>query len=264
VETSDGPAPVPIWLRPERAARGPRPAHSRAEIAAAAIRIADAEGLDAASMRRVAGELGTGAASLYRYVAHKDELFELMVDTAIGEHPPPAPTGDWRADLSAIAHQYRTMALRHTWLVALPTTRPALGPHSLDWLEAAYAAADPLGLDPDDALARVGTLLTFARGHVIDELAESSAARGSGMDIDTWMGTHAHQGGAIFGSGRYPRLTRIMLEARTPHLPDRYDRAFQHGLDLILDGLASRTGARLSAPSRSPRRTADRGRRPHQ
>jgi AcrR family transcriptional regulator len=246
VDATDGSAPLPIWLRPERATRGPRPAHSRAEIAAAAIRVADAEGIEAASMRRVAAELDTGAASLYRYVANKDELFELMVDAAIGEHAPPTTTGDWRADLSAIAHQYRAMALRHTWLAALPTTRPALGPHSLDWLEAAYAAADPLHLDPDDALAEIGTLLTFARGHVIDELAESTAARRSGMDIDTWMGAHAHIGHLIFDGGRYPRLTRIMLEARTPHAHDRYDRAFRHGLNLILDGLASRRTAPTS------------------
>ncbi len=52
--------PEVIWSRPERAARGPRPAHTRAEIAAVAVRIADDDGLDAVSMRRVAGELGCG------------------------------------------------------------------------------------------------------------------------------------------------------------------------------------------------------------
>src|SRR5213078_1191881 len=59
---------LPIWMRPERGARGRRPAHSRSDIAAAAIRIADAEGIEAVSLRRVAGELGTGTTSLYRYI----------------------------------------------------------------------------------------------------------------------------------------------------------------------------------------------------
>jgi AcrR family transcriptional regulator len=182
-----GAGPVPIWMRPERAARGPRPAHSRADIAAVAIHVADAEGIEAVSLRRVAGELGTGTTSLYRYIANKDELFDLMIDSAAGERDPPAPTGDWRADLQAIAYENRAMVLRHPWLATLPATlpatRPALGPNSLAWLEAAYATADVLGLNADEVLSQVGTLLTFVRGHVIDELAEQEAARRSGMDM---------------------------------------------------------------------------------
>jgi len=154
----------PIWLRPERAARGPRPAHSREEIAAAAVRVADAEGLAAVSMRRVATELGTGTTSLYRYVDGKDELFDLMVDRAMGDGEPPVPTGDWRVDLAAVAHAQRAMMLRHPWLVRLPATRPVLGPNTLAWLEATYAAVDVPGLDADEVLAQAATLLTFVRG----------------------------------------------------------------------------------------------------
>jgi AcrR family transcriptional regulator len=229
---------LPIWMRPERAARGPRPAHSRGEIAAAGIHVADAEGIEAVSLRRVAGELGTGTTTLYRYIASKDELFDLMIDSAIGEREPPAPTGDWRADLQAIAYESRAMVLRHPWLATLPATRPALGPNSLTWLEATYATVDAPDLDPDEVLAQVGTLLTFVRGHVIDELAEQEAARRSGMDMTTWLAAQAHYGEMIFNSGRYPHLSRMMLEAETPHADDRFERAFRRGLDHILAGLA--------------------------
>jgi AcrR family transcriptional regulator len=229
---------LPIWLRPERASHGPRPAHSRADIATAAIQVADAEGIEAVSLRRVAGELGTRATSLYRYIANKDELFDLMIDSVMGEREPPAPTGEWRADLQAIAYEHRAMALRHPWLATLPATRPALGPNSLDWLEATYASVDALGLRPDDVLTQVGTVLTFVRGHVIDELAEQQAARRSGMDMTTWLAAQEHYGEMIFNSGRYPRLSRIMLEADLPHAGDRFERAFRHGLDRILAGLA--------------------------
>jgi AcrR family transcriptional regulator len=229
---------LPIWMRPERAGRGPRPAHSRADIAAAAIRIADADGIEAVSLRRVAGELGTGTTTLYRYIATKDELFDLMIDSAIGERQPPAPTGDWQADLRVIAYENRAMALRHPWLATLPATRPVLGPNSLAWLEATYATVDTRGLDPDEAMAQVGTVLTFVRGHVLDELAEQEAARRSGMDMTTWLSAQARYGEMIFNSGRYPRLSRIMIEAETPHADDRFERAFRAGLEHILAGLA--------------------------
>lgn len=233
----NGAVRLPIWMRPERAARGRRPAHSRADIAAVAIRVADAEGIDAVSLRRVADELATGTTTLYRYIASKDELFDLMIDSAIAERRPPAPTGDWRADLRAIAYENRAMALRHPWLATLPATRPVLGPNSLAWLEATYATLDGLGLDPDEVLAQVGTLVTFVRGHVIDELAEQEAARRSGMDMTAWLAAQAQYGEMVIGSGRYPHLARIMIEAETPHADDRFERAFRYGLDHILTGL---------------------------
>src|SRR4029453_926740 len=163
-----------------------------------------------------------------------------MVDRVMGERPPPAPTGDWRADLQAIADESRAMALRHPWLARLPTTRPALGPNSLAWLEAAYATVDVLGLDADEVLARVGTVLTFVRGHVIDELAEQEVARRSGMDMPSWLAAQAHYGEMIIGSGRHPHLSRVMGEAGQPPARDRFERAFRHGLDHILTGLAHR------------------------
>src|SRR4029453_5565497 len=163
-----------------------------------------------------------------------------MVDRVMGERPPPAPTGDWRADLLAIAYETRAMALRHPWLAMLPATRPALGPNSLAWLEAAYATVDALGLDADEVLAQVGTVLAFVRGHVIEELAEQEAARRSGMDMPNWLAAQAHYGEMIIGSGRYPHLSRMMVEAQLPHAEDRFERAFRHGLDHILTGLAHR------------------------
>jgi AcrR family transcriptional regulator len=227
----------PIWMRPERAARGPRPAHSRADIASCAIRVADAEGIEAVSLRRVAAELGTGTTSLYRYITSKDELFDLMIDSAIGERRPPQPTGHWQADLRAIAFENRAAALRHPWLAALPASRPTFGPNSLAWLEATFATMAPLGLEPDEVLAKVVTVLTFVRGHVLEELAEKEAARRSGLDMQSWLQEQAKYGDMIFNSGRYPHLSRIMLEAEAPHAEDRFERAFRQGLDYILAGL---------------------------
>ena len=64
---------------------GPAPAHTREEIAAAAIALADAEGIAAVTMRRVAAAIGLTAMSLYNYLPRKDDLYDLMLDTALGE-----------------------------------------------------------------------------------------------------------------------------------------------------------------------------------
>src|SRR5438270_13653613 len=102
-----------------RPSRGPKPSHSREKIAALAIRIADAEGLEAASIRRIAAKLGSGAASLYRYVANKQELFDLMADRVLGEDSMPKSSRHWRAGLRKAARLYRAMCLRHPWMLTV-------------------------------------------------------------------------------------------------------------------------------------------------
>lgn len=124
--------PELIWLRPERSARGPVPAHSRAAIAAAAIALADAEGLAGVSMRKIAASLGAGTMSLYNYVPAKEQLFDLMLDAVAGEWKlPDAPSGDARADLLEFAKQGLAAMRRHAWVPALILTRPTIGPNSL-------------------------------------------------------------------------------------------------------------------------------------
>jgi AcrR family transcriptional regulator len=78
---------------------------------------------------------GTGAASLYRYVATRDDLLDLMTDATAAECRLPTATGDWQAELLALARQAREIMRRHPWLPALVITRPVLGPHGADVLE---------------------------------------------------------------------------------------------------------------------------------
>jgi len=124
-----------IWLRPAHAAVGRPAERSREQITAAAMDLADREGLQAVSMRRVAAALGTGAASLYRYVSTRDDLLDLMTDATAAEYDLSAPTGDWQADLLAVARQARQIMRRHPWLPPLVITRPVLGPRGVELLE---------------------------------------------------------------------------------------------------------------------------------
>ena len=102
---------------------------SRAEIVAAAIAVADAEGPDAISMRRIARELRAGPMSLYWHVGSKEELLDLMLESIETEVEAPEPSGDWRADLRAFAHQARAGMLRHRWAMEFLGGRPPSGPN---------------------------------------------------------------------------------------------------------------------------------------
>jgi AcrR family transcriptional regulator len=227
-----------IWMRPEHGTRGPKPTHSRRDVAVAGIRIADQAGIDAVSMRRIAAELGTGTTSLYRYVSKKDDVLELMGDEVMGELRGTVLTGEWRADLSTIARLLRETALRHPWLPSLASGRANLGPNSLWWSELSLSVFDGLDLSTDEMLANLDTLSAFVLGHVQAELGDRAAELRSGLTHEQWMERQGEYGPTIVNSGRYPRLTRVIVEAESPHRADRQDRRFAVGLDRVLDGLA--------------------------
>ena len=204
------------------------------------MKVADADGIEAASMRRVAAEIGSRATSLYRYVRNKDELLELMVELVMGESRIPEPSGDWRADLAAIAHHARAVIKRHPWMIAISAFRPTLGPNSLASMEATLKALDGHGLDIDGMLVIANALSTFARGYAAGEIAEQQAEARSGLGRERWMETQGQYVETIRSSGRFPLFMRVVDDARTPHDPHLVQEGFEQGLQCLLDGVAAR------------------------
>ncbi|TDP91128.1 TetR/AcrR family transcriptional regulator [Labedaea rhizosphaerae] len=233
-----------VWSRPARGARGPKPTHTRDEFAQVSVQIADSEGIDAVSIRRVAQEVGVAPAALYRYVRRKDELHDLMVDLVFAEQAPPELSGHWRTDLRVVAYEARHRALRHPWLTTLSTQRIALGPGSLAWMEFAFGAFDGHELTADEIMTNVQTLIAFVTGHVLGQIGEEQASARSGMNHDEWLQAMSVHGEEIIGSGRYPRVARLMVEAAGPHDPDHADHSFDLGVERILDGMSAMVGAR--------------------
>jgi AcrR family transcriptional regulator len=220
--------------------RGPKRAYNKEKIAVAAIRIADAKGLEAASMRRIAAKLGSGAASLYRYVANKQDLFDLMADTVLGEARMPRSSRNWRADLRKAARLYRAMYLRHPWMLTVSGFRMLNGTNLLRWVEYTLSAIDGHSLDIDEMLVLSNTLFAYARGHAASEIGEREASVRSGMSRVDWMNEHAESVRCIVESGRFPYFNRIVKDAATPHREAIEERGFQDGLECLLDGFAVR------------------------
>jgi AcrR family transcriptional regulator len=197
-----------VWLRAERAEVGRPAKRSRAEITTAALGIADRDGLDAVSMRRVAADLGTGAASLYRYIETREELLDLMTDAVGGEHPLPAPTGDWLADMVAIGEHSRALMRAHPWLPGLVITHPVVGPNGVAMLEHVLTALAPHPADVATKLEAFAMLNGITALFVLYEVA-------GGTDLQQRNVAFLQHAAT---SGEHPRLAQLLGQepARPP------------------------------------------------
>lgn len=211
-----------IWLRPEQAPVGRPAERSRAEITAAAVELADREGLEAVSMRRVASALGTGAASLYRYVATRDDLLDLMIDSTASEYDLHPPSGAWQADLLTLAHQARQIMRRHPWLPAMVMSRPTLGPHGIDVLEHVLDVLADHPADPARKLEAFALLNGLTALFVQNEgaAADTGAVRQAAyLRHMAAAGNHpriaALLGAAPPGSGSHDRFDAVLARTLT-------------------------------------------------
>jgi AcrR family transcriptional regulator len=220
------------------------------QIIRAAVRIADAEGLGAISMRRVAGQLNAGAMSLYRYVASKEDLLDLMLDAAYEEIVvPERPSGDWRADLTRLASQTRTVLKRHPWAAQLVTSRPTLGPSYLRWFEFSLGAVTEAGADLKTAMRVIGTANAYVSGVVSYELGDAEARRRHGLTEPQMRAIVEPYLERLVGSGEYPNLARFLKEGTGAVT----DEDFAFGLACVLDGLQAALRPRPRKPASRPR-----------
>jgi AcrR family transcriptional regulator len=224
-----------IWIRQERAPRGPVPEHSRAKIAAAGILIADADALDAVTMRSVAAAVGTGPASLYRYVVNRGELLELMADQARGEIDyTAAADGPPAARLLAIAREGRALYLRHPWLLGIQAA-PVPGPNAVTFIEHALAALDRTEMP---GRARLEAVALFSGAVRLTAQTEIEQWR-AGQDAIRWQGELAAYLTGIVSAGQHPHLAAALAEAPTSDGPRSPEDVFDSAMTKILAGLLS-------------------------
>jgi len=224
-----------FWCQERPPRRGSAP--DLPEIVVAAVALADREGLEAVSLRRVSTALGSGTASFYRVIDSRGELLDRMVDAVLGRHIPPEASGEWRADLAAVARNRRAILNAHPWLGTELAGRPAIGPNALTHHERALAAAAGYAYDPTAASSAVETVLAYVLGAAARESAESRTRRRSGLTDEQWRTSVAPYLRQALNSGTYPHLERMMHEATDLDPDERFER----GLACVLAGLATWT-----------------------
>ncbi|MFF0114761.1 TetR/AcrR family transcriptional regulator C-terminal domain-containing protein [Streptomyces prasinus] len=231
-DDAPGVDPQQLWLGSARPRRGRKPAYSREAITAAAVALADAEGLEAVTMRKVAAQVGAGVMSLYSYAPDKETLLHLMVDHVSGELPVTDPlTGDWRADLKAVAHLQRALMLRHPWLPAALSAQRVPGPRTLAFMERALTALRPTGLDGAAKLEVFAQLTAFVAGHAAHEIAQAAASR-----TPARAAAEAHYLAAVAADGHHPELAEALSAPGRPITPEA---TFARFLDRLVDGLTT-------------------------
>jgi AcrR family transcriptional regulator len=184
-------------------------------------------------MRRVAERLDAGTMSLYRHVTGREELLDLVVAAMATEVPATPPTGDWRADLAAIARDVRTALLRRPHLTVLLTSRSGVGGAELPMLEHTLGVLRAGGFTPQDAVLVNHALGTYVAGAA---LWEAVGLAGSTGPERVARRQAVAQAMAQLPAARFPNLAWVGADIAAASADDR----FEFGLAMLLDGFAAR------------------------
>ncbi|WP_228003178.1 TetR/AcrR family transcriptional regulator [Nocardia australiensis] len=201
--TQSGKASPTVWERTD-GRRGPPASHSRDELAAAAIELADHGGLAAVSTRRIAEKLGVSQSALYRYVSSRDDVLDLMVDTAAGEIDLDVPpSGTVVDDLTDLAIRAKNVHVKYSWLLDIPVEPLRVGPHGIRYLEYALQAMTTVDLPGQiklQAIAALNALVQqLARAEIGDRTANRSrrAAQAAYLHKTAEEGDHRYLAAAL-------------------------------------------------------------------
>src|ERR671937_1783890 len=165
-----------VWEEPAPA----RPVVTRDRLVREALALLDEVGFDGLTMRRLAERLGVRAASLYNHVGDKLELLALLGDAVCAEVREPDPGTNWRAQLEALAADYRRVLLAHRDAARVLQATPPVGPNRLRLVERTLAILRVAGFD-DALVADAATVFNiYVLGFVLDETQSRSAEMPAG------------------------------------------------------------------------------------
>jgi AcrR family transcriptional regulator len=228
-QTTDLQAPVPA--SPARRP-GPAPSLSKGEIADTAIALIEREGPAALSIRRLAEELGIGAMTFYGYFRDKAELLDFAVDRAARELSLSPGEGPWRSRLRELIEEIWRSLNDHPGIVLIRARRPFLTETALRACESGMQILTEAGFETEEAAGAWRLLFTYVFGY---------AAFSSPEATEELRREWSEQMGAL-PADRFP-----MIVAAAPDLPGWMTgrKAFEFGLELILDGLEARLSGKL-------------------
>ena len=231
------------WGLRDRPHKGPKPGLSLRRIVDAGVRVAESEGLGAVSMSRVAAELGASAMSLYRYVSAKDELLDLMVDTALGG-PPPAQDGpDWREGLSRWAWAQRAALYRNQWALRIPISGLPVTPNQVAWFENGLRCLAGTDLGEEAKASVVLLISNYVRAEATVGADIGAAIAATQATPDEWMSYYGRMLGMLTDPQRYPAISKLLAAGVFDRADGPADE-FVFGLARILDGVGVLVNAR--------------------
>ncbi|GAA1767891.1 TetR/AcrR family transcriptional regulator [Agromyces humatus] len=184
-------------------------------IADAAMQLVE-EGLPF-GVNAIARRLGVTPSSLYNHVAGRDEIVELMRGRLGERYMSEAVAGTWDAVVEATLRAERRMYAEHPFLIPLIVGKTITDPTVIASYDRLATALVDGGFPEDDVLEIVAIIDAFSIGFGLD-LASPD---------EVWRPETATE-------------TLGRLVEAGPRGRSRSDRAFESGLELLLDGLRLR------------------------
>jgi AcrR family transcriptional regulator len=203
---------------------------SRARIVEAALRVMDAEGLEAVTMRRIGRELGVEAMSLYNHVRDKDDLLEGVTEAVLSEFRFEPDGHDWLSQATAAAGEWRRLLRAHPNVIGLLVERkhPLSSPEAIRPMEIAFELLRSAGLSEKEAVSAFRAIGSFIFGHVLMETGNIAPGPETIEEMEELRRVAAAE---------FPRFAELLPEM----IECDMDETFSFGLELLLQGLLSRT-----------------------
>jgi AcrR family transcriptional regulator len=206
---------------------------SRERILQAALALVDEGGLESLTMRKLGQTLGFEAMSLYNHVANKDDVVDGILDLVLAETEPPSPAGEWASAIRESAISVHDALRRHPWSCTLLMSPARIRPARLRYMDLLLQRLRDAGFSAES---------TYHAYHVLD---------GHILGFSLWETSHTYTAAEIasfeesFAQTISVESLPFLHEHAQQHFsdgPHREVRAFEVGLDLILDGLEKALG----------------------
>jgi TetR/AcrR family tetracycline transcriptional repressor len=213
---------------------------SRDDVIRTAIQLLQEVGLDGLTLRRLATELGISAPSLYWHVKDKRELLDLMAETMVADQrakQPPFPDDlPWDEKIAeGLRRQFQALIAYRDGARVVAGNRPT--ERAMPQIEAFLKIWVDAGFPPEEALATVLSLGDFTTGSALEYQAEAERQRErpAAREAEIWA-----------KMADYPTLQQAALGRARQLGGRRFGDSFEHGLNLMMEGLRVRRAQLLA------------------
>lgn len=198
----------------------------RADVVAGALTLLDAEGLDGLTMRKLGAVLNVQAGALYRHFENKEALLDAMAEQLLEGVGAPVAAGPWQDQVRELAGRLRTAlrSRRDGARVVAGTYVPAANTHGAGRVAVEILCA--AGVPPEQAGWLTFAVFYYVLGHTIEEQALEQLIK-----HDSWSSRLA-----ATGPDQSPEYNRALQSVVAADPAERFD----YGLDIFIDGVASR------------------------
>jgi AcrR family transcriptional regulator len=200
---------------------------NRERVLRAAIVLADSSGIEALTMRNLGKAVGVEAMSLYNHVANKGDVLNGMFDLIVSEIELPSRHIDWKTALRQSAVSAHETLLRHPWACGLWTSSQ-LWSARLRFSDALLGTLREAPFSKEITYHAYHVLDSYIVGYTRQEVGYTFVVPDNLPDL---VETFLRQ----LSTTEYPYFAEHVMQHLEPTHGDL--RAFEFGLDLILDSL---------------------------